>query len=165
MPENKPLLEDILDEYSPEDSNVSVRRVDAQKILNSTLETPDISKLAARSKGGGIVSSEKKLLSVINSFPLSFLLVKCEEKADVEEISKIPPKTFMGKAAGWLIPIIIIGLLVAGFIYGGKDAGITNIWIWIIWNGALAAIAAVPKVEIKLITRILPNWKSPFSTP
>ncbi len=64
MPENKPLLEDILDEYSPEDSNVSVRRVDAQKILNSTLETPDISKLAARSKGGGIVSSEKKVTQV-----------------------------------------------------------------------------------------------------
>ena len=50
MPENKPSLEDILHEYSPDSPNVSVGRVDAQKILNSTIEKPDISKLAARSK-------------------------------------------------------------------------------------------------------------------
>ena len=50
MPENKPSLEDILHEYSPDTSNVSVGRVDAQKILNSTVEKPDISKLASRSK-------------------------------------------------------------------------------------------------------------------
>ena len=65
------------------------------------------------------------------------------ETADVKEISEIPPKSFGAKVGGWLIPIIIIELLVAGFIYGGKDAGITNIWIWIIWNGALAAIGTL----------------------
>lgn len=70
-------------------------------------------------------------------------LASGEEKADIEEISQIPPKTFAGRLAGWLIPIIIIGLLTAGFIYGGKDAGITNIWTWIIWNGTLAAIGTL----------------------
>lgn len=70
-------------------------------------------------------------------------LASGEEKADIEEISQVPPKTFAGKVAGCLIPIIITGLLVAGFIYGGKDAGITNIWTWIIWNGTLAAIGTL----------------------
>lgn len=66
-----------------------------------------------------------------------------EETAEVEEISEIPPKGFLGKLSGWLIPAIIIGLLVWGFIAGGRDAGITNIWTWIIWNGSLAAIGAL----------------------
>lgn len=41
MPDNKLSLEDILNEYSPqnENSQTSVRRVDAQKILNSTVTT------------------------------------------------------------------------------------------------------------------------------
>ncbi len=65
------------------------------------------------------------------------------EKADVTEISEVPPKGISGKIIGWAIPIIIVGMLVAGFIIGGKDAGITNIWTWIIWNGALAAIGAI----------------------
>ncbi len=62
---------------------------------------------------------------------------------DMDEISEVPAKGFWGKIAGWIIPVIIIGLLVAGFIVGGKDAGITNIWLWIIWNGSLAAIGTI----------------------
>lgn len=44
MPDQKMSLEDILDQYSPDDSQpkTSVNRVDAQKILNSTIESPDM---------------------------------------------------------------------------------------------------------------------------
>lgn len=43
MPDQKLSLEDILNEYSPQNKNskTSVGRVDAQKILNSTIETPE----------------------------------------------------------------------------------------------------------------------------
>ena len=63
--------------------------------------------------------------------------------ADTKEIAQVPPKSVAGKIIVWAIPVIIIGLLIWGFISGGKDAGITNIWTWIIWNGALAAIGAL----------------------
>lgn len=62
---------------------------------------------------------------------------------DLEEISKVPPKGFFGKLGGWIIPIIIIVLLVLGFFIGGKETGVNNIWIWIIWNGSLAAIGSL----------------------
>ena len=42
-----------------------------------------------------------------------------------------------------IIPIIIIILLVLGFFIGGKDTGVSNIWLWIIWNGSLAAIGTL----------------------
>lgn len=62
---------------------------------------------------------------------------------DLEEISKVPPKGFFAKLGGWIIPIIIIVLLVLGFFIGGKETGVNNIWIWIIWNGSLAAIGSL----------------------
>lgn len=65
------------------------------------------------------------------------------EKADVNDISEVPPKSFASKIVGWIIPAIIIGLLAWGFISGGKNAGITNVWTWIIWNGSLAAIGTL----------------------
>ena len=44
MPDQKVSLEDILDQYSPENESpkTSVGRVDAQKIINSTVEAPDM---------------------------------------------------------------------------------------------------------------------------
>ena len=65
MPEKKPSLEEILDEYSPESSNVSVGRVDAQKILNSTVQLPDLSKMAASAqKNVGVIPQDKKVAMV-----------------------------------------------------------------------------------------------------
>ena len=65
MPEKKPSLEEILDEYTPDSSNVSVGRVDAQKILNSTVNLPDLSKMAeSAQKNKGIISQNKKVTMV-----------------------------------------------------------------------------------------------------
>lgn len=66
-----------------------------------------------------------------------------KNSTDLEEISKVPPKGFFGKIGGWIIPIIIIVLLVLGFLIGGKETGVSNIWSWIIWNGSLAAIGTL----------------------
>lgn len=65
MPEKKPSLEEILDEYTPDSSNVSVGRVDTQKILNSTVKLPDLSKMAeSAQKNKGIMSADKKVAAV-----------------------------------------------------------------------------------------------------
>ena len=90
-------------------------------------------------------------------------LAKGEESSDVTEISEVPAKGFFGKAAGWIIPVIIIGLLVAGFFIGGKDAGITNIWIWIVWNGTLAAIGTIAAGG-NIITIIAAFCTAPFTS-
>ena len=77
MPEKKPSLEEILDEYSSPSSKVSVGRVDTQKILNSTVELPDLSKLAGSAqKVSGMISQDKKVAMV-------------DENA-MEEIKNIP---------------------------------------------------------------------------
>lgn len=66
-------------------------------------------------------------------------LSKGEETADVTEISEVPPKSKIGTIIGWMIPIIIMGLIVAGFIYGGSRLGTKMLKSWILWNGCCAA--------------------------
>lgn len=65
------------------------------------------------------------------------------ESTDTAEISRIPEKTAGSKAAVWIIPILIVALIAAGFIFGGKKAGADMTISWILWNGALAAIGAL----------------------
>ena len=62
------------------------------------------------------------------------------ENADVEEISKLPKPGILGKLFAFLIPAIIIGLIVAGFIYGGIHAGTQILSTWFLWNAIPAAI-------------------------
>ena len=66
MSEKKPSLEEILDEYSPESSNVSVGRVDAQKILNSTVKLPDLSKMAASAKKTNSIAAQDKKVTIVD---------------------------------------------------------------------------------------------------
>ena len=62
------------------------------------------------------------------------------QTVDLAPIDEIPPKTGFARFAGWIIPIAIIGLIVAGFIYGGTQLGTKMIKSWILWNGSCAAI-------------------------
>ena len=61
MSEQKPSLEAILDEYSPDNQEpkTKVGRVDAQKIINSTVDSPDI---VQKAKSRPPVSHEKSAL-------------------------------------------------------------------------------------------------------
>ena len=62
------------------------------------------------------------------------------ETSDVEEISKLPKPGIAGKIFAFLIPACIIGLIVAGFIYGGLQAGTQILSTWFLWNAIPAAI-------------------------
>ena len=65
------------------------------------------------------------------------------EKTDVSELDVIPPKSFLSKAAGLIIPAAIIALIAAGFIGRGADVGFEMILRWVLWNGSLAALGSI----------------------
>lgn len=66
-----------------------------------------------------------------------------EESTDTEEISKIPPKSFGSKIAGWIIPAIVIALIIAGFVVGGTRIGSKMALSWFLWNAIPAAIGTL----------------------
>ena len=66
-----------------------------------------------------------------------------QENTDTEEISSLPPKKIGAKIVGWAIPVIIVGLIVAGFVFGGMKKGADLLGAWVIWNAILAGIGAL----------------------
>lgn len=60
--------------------------------------------------------------------------------SNTSEISTLPKKGILPKIVGWLIPACIIGLFIAGFIYGGVHAGTQILSTWFFWNAIPAAI-------------------------
>ena len=86
-----------------------------------------------------------------------------EESSDTTEISSIPPKKFGSKIAGWIIPAIVIGVIVAGFIYGGTKAGSMILTTWFLWNGIPAAIGCLVALAHP-ITIIVAFVTAPFTS-
>ena len=66
-----------------------------------------------------------------------------EKISDVNEISAIPPKSVLSKIAAWIIPALIIGLIGAGFVYGGRKAGAQLLTTWFLWNAIPAALLSI----------------------
>lgn len=62
---------------------------------------------------------------------------------DVSQISSVPEKSAASKAALWIIPVLIVCLIAAGFVFGGIEKGADLIGSWVLWNGILAGIGAV----------------------
>ena len=65
--------------------------------------------------------------------------IACGQKVDLASIDEVPAKKGFAKIAGWIIPVAIVSLIVAGFIYGGTQLGTKMIKSWILWNGTCAA--------------------------
>lgn len=66
-----------------------------------------------------------------------------ETDTDTSSIDSAPPKTLGSKIAGFIIPALIVGLLVAGFFTGGAAASIDMLVRWLLWNGSLAAVGTI----------------------
>lgn len=67
-------------------------------------------------------------------------LGKGEVTSNVDELGSIPKPGIIGKLLAFLIPACIIGLIAAGFIYGGMHAGTQILSTWFLWNAVPAAI-------------------------
>jgi pheromone shutdown-related protein TraB len=65
------------------------------------------------------------------------------ESADVAELDLVPPPGFLSRAAGWIIPVLIAALVVAGFFRAGADVSAAMLLRWVLWNGSLAALGTL----------------------
>ena len=89
-------------------------------------------------------SPGNKVVAVLGAGHLDGVVENLEKIAggqtvDLASIDEVPPKKGFAKFAGWIIPILIVGLIISGFIYGGTQLGTKMIKSWILWNGACAA--------------------------
>lgn len=71
------------------------------------------------------------------------LISKSEEKTNINEISEVPEKGIGSVLLTWAIPVIIVGLIVSGFIYGGTRLGSQMLLSWVLANAIPAGIGAI----------------------
>lgn len=65
-----------------------------------------------------------------------------EESADVTDLESAVKRGVLSKILPWLLPIIIAGLIAAGFFRLGADVSVNMLVRWLILNGSLAALGA-----------------------
>ena len=63
--------------------------------------------------------------------------------SDTTDISQLPPAGVGGKVLGLVFPVLIVGLIVAGFFTGGAKASLDMLVQWILWNGSSAALGTL----------------------
>jgi pheromone shutdown-related protein TraB len=66
-----------------------------------------------------------------------------EADTDVSALDALPPKGFLAKSAGWLVPALIVGLIALGFVNSGAEASLTLLLRWVALNGTLAALGSL----------------------
>ncbi len=111
----------------------------------------------------------KKTLAVLGAGHLPGVEAYLKELAagtktfDVSDISELPPKSFGAKIAGWFIPVLIMALIAAGFVYGGMTKGVELAVTWVVWNSALAAAGTVAALGHP-VTVLVAALTAPFTS-
>lgn len=82
-----------------------------------------------------------KVVAILGAAHVPGISKEIYHEHDLEELSKVPPKSKWPKIIGWSIPLIIISIIAFTF-YNNPVAGWEQTISWVLWNGSLAAIGA-----------------------
>lgn len=85
----------------------------------------------------------QKIVAVVGAGHVKGIKKYWNETIDLQKLEQLPPKNKTAGLLKWLIPGAILAMFVAGFFYGGKEAGKDMIIWWIAANAILAGIGAI----------------------
>ncbi len=85
----------------------------------------------------------KKIVAVVGAGHIPGIKQYWNEPIDIYRLDQMPPRGRIVGIIKWLIPIMIIGLVMAGFFRAGTSAGAHMIKWWILANGVLAGLGAL----------------------
>ena len=115
----------VLDEFSGSLPGVKVALIDerdqylAQKILNSPGDT---------------------VVAVVGAAHVPGIKRAFGAAIDLEMLEELPPPKIIFKVIGWGIPLLVVGLIVAGFVTSGRETTEQMVMAWVLANGICAAI-------------------------
>jgi pheromone shutdown-related protein TraB len=68
-------------------------------------------------------------------------------EGNLAKLETIPSRTFLSKAARWIIPVLILGIIAAGFLISFSRGDFSKfqemLRLWVLWNGSLAALGCI----------------------
>ncbi|WNF91557.1 TraB/GumN family protein [Vagococcus fluvialis] len=89
------------------------------------------------------LTTKEEVVVIIGKAHLNGIFNKVKSNSNTHnnaELDIIPNKTLGTKLANWSFSILIIGLLIASFVFGDYNVGMDQLKQWILWNSSLAAI-------------------------
>ncbi|MDF1509579.1 TraB/GumN family protein [Robertmurraya sp. DFI.2.37] len=81
----------------------------------------------------------KKIVAVLGAAHVPGIKEEIKKEHDLQQLSKLPPKSQAPKIIGWSIPIIILAIIAYTFL-ANPDAGLQQTLSWVLWNGSLSAL-------------------------
>jgi len=85
----------------------------------------------------------KKIVAVVGAGHVPGIKNNWNNDIEIAALEKLPPKKRFAGLLKWLIPAAIMAMFIAGFFYGGKQAGKDMIVWWITANAILAGLGAI----------------------
>lgn len=83
----------------------------------------------------------EKIVAVLGAAHIPGIKEEIHKEHDLKKLTELPPKSKAPKVIGWMIPIIILGIIVFTF-FSNPSAGMQQTVSWALWNGGLAALGA-----------------------
>ena len=88
----------------------------------------------------------KKIVAIVGAAHMPGILKKLGQtfsSEEIAELSVVPEKTVLSKILPWLIPALVVGLFIAGFMAGDTQQLADAAVAWILANGVLSALGAL----------------------
>jgi len=85
----------------------------------------------------------QKIVAVVGAGHVAGILKHIGTPVDLAAVNTIPPKRSWGKVIAWAIPLLIVGIVAAGFFNAGSEASLNMIKWWVVVNSILAGLGAL----------------------
>jgi pheromone shutdown-related protein TraB len=85
----------------------------------------------------------QKIVAVVGAGHVQGIKNYWNETIDLQKLEQLPPKNKTTGLLKWIIPGAILVMFIAGFFYGGMEAGKDMIIWWVAVNAVLAGIGAI----------------------
>ena len=90
-----------------------------------------------------------KTLAVVGAGHLRGIQAQLEKFAEgspppnLDQLESTPPKKWFSKTFKWIIPLLIVALIAAGFLRADFSVFLNMVRYWFLWNGSLAALGCI----------------------
>jgi len=84
-----------------------------------------------------------RIVAVVGAGHLAGVAQNLGKDLDCEAINVIPPASVWSRVASWTFPALIVGLILAGFLYAGDKAGISMVLWWSAITASASALGAI----------------------
>ncbi|MGM0507981.1 MAG: TraB/GumN family protein [Fusobacteriota bacterium] len=83
-----------------------------------------------------------KIVAVLGAAHVPGVKKELGKEQDISKITKLPPKSNVGKYIAWSIPALILGIITYTFL-NNWDMGMEQAGAWIMWNGIFSALGVI----------------------